>query len=123
MRTLTLIAAGALALLPLRAEAQVRGTIIIGGYPIGGVIRIGEPVPRYPRRVVVVERDAPRVVVVEKWKRHKHSKHCRYERYRERVIYYDRRGHVYYDRYRPGLVEREVLEHEGGYYRRGDDRW
>lgn len=120
MRMLTLLAASALVLLPFDADAQVRGTIIIGGYPVGGVIRIGEPVPRYPRRVVVVEREAPRVVVVERWKKHKHNRHCHHDRYRQRVIYYDRYDHVYYDRYdrrRPGLVELQVYEHDGQYYR------
>ena len=116
MRVLTLLAAGALTLMPLDADAQVRGTIIIGGYPVGGVIRIGEPAPRYPRRVVVVEREAPRVIVVERWKKHKHNRHCGHERYRHRVIYYDRYDRVYYERPRPGLVELQVYEHDGQYY-------
>ena len=122
MRTLALLAAGALTLFPLRAEAQIRGTIIIGGYPVGGVIRIGEPAPRYPRRVVVIEREAPRVVVVERWKGHRHNRHCRHEQRQGHVIYYDRRDHVYYDRFRPGLAELDVYEHDGRYYRPDRDR-
>jgi hypothetical protein len=122
MRTMTLLAVAALLLVPAGADAQVRGTIIIGGYPVGGVIRIGEPAPRYPRRVVIVEREAPRVIVVEKWKKHRHDRYCRHDRHRTRVIYYDRHDHVYYDRYRPGLVEIDAWEHEGRYYRPDRDR-
>jgi hypothetical protein len=71
---------------------------------------------------VVVERYAPaRVVVVERWvppghaRKHKH-KHV-HPHYVRRVVYYDRHQHVYFDRYRPGLMEVDVYYGGGRYYR------
>lgn len=117
MRATAFLTAGFLALVPLRTEAQVQATIVIGGYPIGGVVRINEPPAR---RVVVIEREAPRVIVVEQYRGHKHGRACRHARYHTRTIYYDYRRHAYYDRYRPGLTEVVVVEHDGRYYTRED---
>jgi hypothetical protein len=124
MRMPLLLAAGALAFAPAPSQAQVSGTVIIGGGPVGGVIHVGEP--RYRREVVVVERRAPRVIVVERVYRHKHKRHpiWRYRdrgRYERVIVYYDRRHDRYYDRHRPGLVEIHVVARGGRYYRLYDD--
>lgn len=104
MRVHALFAAGLLGIAPA-AQAQVSGTIIIAGGPIGGVIRIGEPViiARSRARVVVVERPiyGPRVVVVERRHGRGHFKHGRC--YARGVVYYDPRDGRYYhsrDRHR-----------------------
>ena len=131
MRVHALFAAGLLGLAP-PASAQVSGTIIIGGGPIGGVITVGEPVivARPRARVVVVERPVyvdPRVIYVERWRGKGHFKHG--HGYNRRVVYYDRRDRVYYDRHRRGCDKVEVYERGGRYYRdrdyddRDDDRY
>ncbi len=101
------------------------------------VVRIGDRYPygtrpivvprRVPaRRVIVVERYAPRVIIVERvrhprghaygyWKKHG---------YRPVQIYYDAAyGRYYdrYDRYHPGLREVTVWERDGRYYRTWHD--
>jgi hypothetical protein len=127
MRVHALFAAGLLGLAPA-ANAQVSGTIILGGGPIGGVITIGEPVivARPRARVVVVERPVyvgPRVVYVERWRGKGHFKHHGYAR---RVVYYDPRDRVYYERHHKGGRRVEVWERDGRYYRdhdRDDDRY
>ena len=125
MRVHALFVAGLLGIAPA-ANAQVSGTVIIGGGPIGGVITIGEPVivARPRARVVVVDRPVyagHRVVVVERWRGKGHFKHHR--GYARRVVYYDPRNQVYYDRHRRGCHEVEVWERSGRYYRdRDDDR-
>ena len=120
MRVHALFAAGLLGLAPA-ANAQVSGTIIIGGGPVGGVITIGEPVivARPRARVVYVDRPvySPRVIYVERWRGKGHYKHDRYAR---RVVYYDPRDRVYYDRHRKGCREVEVWERDGRYYRDHD---
>jgi len=128
MRVHALFAAGLLGLAPA-ANAQVSGTIIIGGGPVGGVITIGEPVivARPRARVVVVDRPMyvdPRVIYVERWRGKGHFKHG--HGYNRRVVYYDRRDRVYYDRHRRGCDRVEVYERDGRYYRdhdRDDDRY
>lgn len=122
MRVHALLAAGLLGFAP-GASAQVSGTIIIGGGPIGGVITIGGPVivARSRARMVVVERPvwvAPRVVYVERWQGRGHFKHGR--GYARRTVYYDPRDRRYYDRHRDGCREVEVWEQDGRYYRDGD---
>lgn len=130
MRFSSALALTVLAVAPVRSEAQVSGEIAVDGYPVGGYIRFGDR-PRYvevvrPRargqRVVVVERYAPpRVIVVERWQRHKHHKHWRDDRrYRRGFVYYDRWHDRYYDSYRPGLVEIRVVIRDGRFYRYDD---
>ncbi len=126
MRFVSMLTAGALAMMPALASAQVSGTIVIGGGPVGGVIRIGEP------RVVVVDRHPPpRIIVVERWhgRYHRGFDHRRAQR---RVVFFDRRHNVYYDRYRPGLIEIRVFAFGGRWYQddgrfdrydRRRDRW
>ena len=116
MRVQALFAAGLLGLAPA-ANAQVSGTIIIGGGPIGGVITVGQPVIVARPRARVVYAD-PRVVYVERWHGNGHVKHG--HGYSRRVVYYDPRDRVYYDRHRGGCREVEVWEREGRYYRDGD---
>ena len=126
MRVHALFAAGLLGLAPA-ANAQVSGTIIIGGGPIGGVITVGEPVivARPRARVVYVERPVyvePRVVYVERWRGHGHFKHR--HGYAKRYVYYDPRDRVYYDGHRKGCRKVEVWERDGRYYRdRDNDRY
>ena len=134
MRVSAALALTALAFSPVQSEAQVSGEIAVDGYPVGGYIRFGDR-PRYvevarPRsrgsRVVVVERYAPpRVIVVERWQKHKHHKHWRQDRrYRRGFVFYDRRHDRYYDSYRPGLIEIRVVIRDGRYYRYDDrDRY
>ncbi len=123
-----------------RAPAQVvEAGVVIRSGPVAGHVVIGPPPPvvvyREPARVVVVERYAPRVIVVREvhvprgraygwWKKHG---------YRRVVVYYD--GHAYYDRWvdgRPGIREVVVYERDGRYYHgdwddhdgwRDRDRW
>jgi len=122
MRVHALFAAGLLGFAPA-ASAQVSGTIVIGGGPIGGIITIGGPVvvARPRARVVVVERPvfvSPRAVYVERWHGRGHFRHGR--GYSRRVVYYDPRDRVYYDRHRAGCREVEVWERDGRYYRDRD---
>lgn len=130
MRVSAALALTALAFAPVQSEAQVSGEIAVDGYPVGGYIRFGDR-PRYvevarPRsrgsRVVVVERYAPpRVIVVERWQRHKHHKHWRQDRrYHRGFVFYDRRHDRYYDSYRPGLIEIRVVIRDGRFYRYDD---
>jgi hypothetical protein len=105
MRITALVTAGALAFLPGRSEAQVSGAVVIGGGPVGGVVVFGRP-------QVVVQRH-PRVIVIDRYDRHKHN-HRKFER---RVVYYDRGYDRYFDHYRPGLIEVAVLFGGGHYYR------
>lgn len=106
-----------------QAEAQrVSADIHIGGWPVAGTIRIGER-PYYrdygyygrPRRheVVIVHRDYPRRVVVERrhgwnWKKHRNAELV--------VVYYDRHCGLYFDRYHRGLEEVRVLRDRDRYY-------
>ena len=124
MRLSILLALTAAGLLPATAAAQVSGTIVIGGLPVGGGITFGVPrrVPGPARRVVIVDRYAPaRIVVVERWRPSKHDIR-RYQRHNRREVWYDQRGGRYYDRARPGLRRVEVYERGGRYYRPDGDR-
>jgi hypothetical protein len=117
-----LLAAG-----PASAQVVQAGVVFRSG-PVAGHVIVGEPGPvavyPRPRRIVVVERYAPRVVVVERihvppghaygWRRYG---------YRPVVVYYDRGR--YYDRAFDGRPLRrvEVYQRGGRYYRwDGDDR-
>jgi len=123
MRPSFLLALAVAGFVPASAAAQVSGTIVIGGAPVGGVITFGVPYQVGPaRRVVVVERYAPtRIVVVERWRGPKHFRRHDAQRYRRSAVWYDRRGGGYYDRARPGFVRVEVYERDGRYYRPDDD--
>lgn len=123
MRLALVIGAAMLGALPQATEAQVSGAIVIGGWPVGGVITIAVPhrviVPA--RRVVILERYVPaRVIVVERWYPSRHERRFDSHRYHRRIVWYDGPGGRYYDRARPGLRRIEVYEREGRYYRRDD---
>jgi hypothetical protein len=125
MRLPILLALTAAAILPANAAAQVSGTIVIGGLPVGGVVTFGSPrwVPGPARRVVVMERHAPgRVVVVERWRPSKHYYRGDHRRYSRAEVWYDQRAGRYYDRVRPGLRRVVVYERDGRYYRHDDDK-
>jgi hypothetical protein len=117
-----------LAARPAPAQMVEAGVVIHSG-PVVGHVVVGEPPPvvvyREPvRRVVVVDRYAPRVIAVEtpRWPRAR-AYGWRY-RFRPIVVYYD--GARYYDRWfagRPGLRRIEVYQRDGRYYRWDDDRY
>ena len=105
-------------------QAQVSADVMVRSGPVAGHVAVGEySTYRRPvaRRVVVVERYAPRVIVVERV-HHRKARHWRRLGYRPVTIYYyDGR---YFDRYiahRPGVREIVVYERDGRYYRDCDD--
>ena len=87
------------------------------------VIRTGSPASDpHPRRVVI-ERHAPRIIVVERMRHAPHGRHWRRHGYRQIVVYYA--GGRYYDQYprrRSRVQEIVVYERGGRYYRLDDDR-
>lgn len=110
-----LLAAG-----PVRAQAVEAGVVIRSG-PVAGHVVVARR-PAYPvpsRRVVVVERYAPRVVLVEPdhIRRGRADGWWRRRGYRAIVVYYD--GRHYYDRWFSGrtLYRVEVFERGGRFYR------
>lgn len=122
MRMTLLMTVGALTIMPTVAKAQVSGAIIVSGLPIGGVIQFGGPPPGAYYRArprVAMYGYVPRVIVVERWRGNRHREEFR--RMRSRQIWYDRYDDRYFDGYRPGLVEVQVYERDGRYYRPYDD--
>lgn len=107
------------------AQAQrVRADIRIGGGPIAGHIQIGPDYyrGRAPRARVV------RVEVLRSRDFYRRADWLRQFRRDSKVfvIYYDRDRDFYYDRFRPGLIEVQVFERGGQFYRwdnSGFDRW
>lgn len=114
------LVAGLLSTAPLQAQ-RIGADVVVRTGPIAGHVVIGDGYSTYrrpvARRVVVVERYAPRVVVVERVHRKRHGKHWRRHGYRPVVVYYvDGR---YYDRplaARYGARELLVYERDGRYY-------
>jgi hypothetical protein len=108
---------------------QVSADVVIRSGPVAGRVVVGDgystyrrpPVVVYERpvarRVVVVERYGPRVVVVERVHRNKHARHWKRHGFRPVTLYYvDGR---YYDRrvgYARGAREVIVYERDGRYY-------
>ena len=110
---------------PVSAQ-QVAASIRIGSGPVAGHVVVAQGyssyrppvVYRHPdaRRVVVVDRYAPRVIVVERARAHRHERYWAHHGYRPVTLYYvDGR---YYDRYVRGRVVREIVvyERDGRYY-------
>jgi len=98
---------------PEAAAQRVSADVFIGGYPLSGHVRIGEPA-YYPPRVLVVERE-PEVVVVERGYGR--------PRYHDAVfLFYDPDYDRYYNAYRPGLEEVRVYADGGRYYQYDDYR-
>jgi hypothetical protein len=129
----SLVAGLVLAASSVQAQSVAANVVVRSG-PVAGHVIVSKgystydrpPVVAYrrppERRVVVVERYHPRVIVVERMRHHRHKRH--WERYGYRPIslfyvngrYYDR-----YDEYRPGVVRVVVYERDGRYYRDCDD--
>jgi hypothetical protein len=118
---------------PAAAQMVEAGVVIRSG-PVTGHVVIADPGPVYyrpERRVVVVERYAPRVVVVEYVRTNRGRGHGWWKKhgYRPVVVYYDVRHGRFYDRWqrdRRGIREVIVYEHRGRYYTADDyrhDRW
>jgi hypothetical protein len=114
----SLVAGLALAATPLHAQ-RVSAEVVVRGGPVEGRVVVDDGYSSYrrPVRRVVVERYAPRVVRVERF-RHRHGKHWRRKGYREVIVYYiDGR---YYDRIargHPRAYEVVVYERDGRFYR------
>ncbi len=108
---------------PASAQVVQAGVVIRSG-PVTGHVVVGEPAPvvayrRPVHRVVVVERYAPPIVVVERLygPRGRANGWWRHQGYRPVVVYYD--GSRYYNRWFEGRTLRriEVYERGGRYYR------
>lgn len=133
MRTHSMV--GALLVLATSAEPaaaqRVSADVSVRSGPVAGRVVVdrgyssytGEPVVVYrrpARRVVIVERYRPEVIVVHRFRHHGHWKHWRRHGYRPVAVYYAGNGR-YLDRHRPGFREVVVFERHGRYYRGWDD--
>lgn len=111
-----------LAARPASAQMVQAGVVIRSG-PVSGHVIVGDPAPvvayRQPvRRVVVVDRYAPRVILVEAVRVPRGRAYGWWRnQYRPIVVYYD--GYRYYDRWfgSPGLRRVQAYERGGRYYR------
>jgi hypothetical protein len=114
----SLVAGLAIMAPPLHAQ-YVSTEVVVRGGPVTGRVVIADGYSSYRRAVrrAVVERYAPRAVVVERF-RHRHGKHWKRKGYREVIVYYidgryyDRLGWSY-PRARPVVV----YERDGRFYR------
>ena len=110
---------------PAAAQMVEAGVVVRSG-PVVGHVVVADPAPVH-RRVVVVERYAPRVVVVEHVRAHRGHGWWKRHGYRPVVVYYDVRRGRFYDRWgrdRRGIREVIVYERRGRYYTaRDDDYW
>ncbi len=109
---------------PAAAQMVEAGVVIRSG-PVAGHVVIADPAPVYQRRVVV-ERYAPRVIVVEHIRSYRGRGHGWWKRhgYRPVVLYYDVRRGRFYDRWhrdRRGIREVIVYERRGRFYAAYDD--
>jgi hypothetical protein len=121
---------------PVQAQSVAANVVVRSG-PVFGHVVVSNGYSTYgrrpvvyrrapERRVVVVERYHPRVIVVERMRHHRQKRH--WERYGYRPIslyyvngrYYDRYPDRY-DEYRPDVVQVVVYERDGHYYRDCDD--
>ncbi len=110
---------------PAAAQMVEAGVVVRSG-PVAGHVVIADPAPVYHRRVVV-ERYAPRVIVVEHVRVHRSRGHGWWKKhgYRPVVLYYDVRYGRFYDRWhrdRRGIREVIVYERRGRYYVTDDYR-
>ncbi|MEA2725314.1 MAG: hypothetical protein QOH59_3085 [Gemmatimonadales bacterium] len=116
-RAWSLVAGLALMTAPLHAQ-RVSAEVVVRGGPVAGRVAVDQGYSSYRPRVrrVVVDRHAPRVVRVERF-RHRHGKRWNRHGYREVVVYYiDGR---YYDHARWGHqrgYEVVVYERDGRFY-------
>jgi hypothetical protein len=114
----SLVAGLALMATPLHAQ-HVSGEFVVRGGPVAGRVVVDDGYSSYrrPVRRVVVERHAPRVVRVERF-RYRHGRHWKRHGYREVVVYYIEGR--YYDRAgwgRPRGHAVVVYERDGRFYR------
>jgi hypothetical protein len=104
--------------------AQVSADVVVRSGAVAGHVAVGDGYSTYrrppARRVVIVERDAPRLVVVERMHRHLDRDWRRFG-YRPVTIYYV--NGRYYDRpaWRRGVHEVVVYERGGRYYTNCDE--
>ncbi|HEX2452016.1 MAG TPA: hypothetical protein VHJ69_12775 [Gemmatimonadales bacterium] len=110
----------ALTLTSPAAAQMVEAGVVIRSGPVAGHVVIADPAPVYhERRVVVVDRYAPRVVVVEHVRAHRGRGWWKQHGYRPVVVYYDARHRRFYDRWdrdRRGIHEVVVYERRGRFY-------
>ena len=116
---------GLILTVPLSAQ-QVAANVYVRGGPISGHVIVDNGYStyrppavayRYPesRRVVVVERRAPRVIVVERFRHQRHAGYWIRHGYQPVTLYYV--NGRYYDRWYRGRGVREVVVYErGGQY-------
>jgi hypothetical protein len=113
------LASLALITTPLHGQA-VSADVVVSSGPVAGhvVVRDEYSSYQYPRRVVVVERSMPRIIVVERMRRGHHAKHWKRYGYRAVVVYYAN-GRYYDRRYINvrGLKKVVVYERAGRFYR------
>ena len=124
---------GLILTVPLSAQ-QVAAHVYVRGGPVSGHVVVDNgystdrrpPVVVYrnsePRRVVVVERYAPRAIVVERVRRHRHAEYWVRHGYRPVSLYFV--NGRYYDRWYGGRGVREIVVYErrGRYYDACEDR-
>jgi hypothetical protein len=114
----SLVAGLAVMAAPLHAQ-QVWAEVVVRGGPVAGRVVVDDGYSSYRRssRRVVVERYAPRVVRVERF-RHRHGKHWRRHGYREVIVYYiDGRYYHAGDWHYPRAHQVVVYERDGRFYR------
>jgi hypothetical protein len=117
---------------PVSAQ-QVAAHVVVRGGPVSGHVIVDNGYStyrrppavayRYPeaRRVVVIERPAPRVIRVERFRHHRRAEYWVHHGYRPVTLFYiDGR---YYDRWYGGRGVREIVvyERDGRYYDAWDD--
>ena len=112
----SLVAGLALLATPLHAQ-RVSAAVVVRSGPVAGRVAVNDGYSSYrpPVRRVVVERHAPRLLRVERF-RHRQGKHWKRRGYRQVVVYYiDGR---YYDRDGWGGRGHEVVvyERDGRFY-------
>jgi hypothetical protein len=104
---------------PLHGQA-VSADVVVSSGPVAGRVMLRDEYSSYsyPRRVVVVERSLPRVIVVERMRRGHYAKHWKRHGYRPVVVYYAN-GRYYDRRYITvrGLRRVVVYERAGRFYR------
>lgn len=129
----SIVAGSLLAALTLArpVHAQVAADVVLRSGPVAGHVVVGDGYSTYrrpvvyrpaPERVIVVERYAPRVVVVERLRHHRKWRHWREHGYRPVMLYY--RDGRYYDRSdRHWADGRQVVvyERDGRFYHDCDD--
>jgi hypothetical protein len=117
---------------PVSAQ-QVAANVYVRGGPVSGhvIVENGYSTYRRPpvveyrrpesRRVVVVERYAPRAIVVERVRHHRNAGYWIHRGYRPVTLYYI--NGRYYDRWDGGRGVREIVVYERGgrYYDACDD--